>query len=73
MKDLSNLQRQGEPGRRGRRQHAGARIFEELIASITRASSISNTRFKADDPMPGVIESIAYMRGVLAGMGYATA
>jgi hypothetical protein len=23
-----------------------------------------------DDPMPGVIESLAYMRGVLAGMGY---
>jgi sugar phosphate isomerase/epimerase len=22
-----------------------------------------------DDPLPGVIESIAYMRGVLAGMG----
>lgn len=26
-----------------------------------------------DDPMPGVIESFAYMRGVLAGMGYSTA
>ena len=25
-----------------------------------------------DDPMPGVIASFAYMRGVLAGMGYAT-
>ena len=25
-----------------------------------------------DDPMPGVIESLAYMRGVLAGMGYST-
>jgi hypothetical protein len=24
----------------------------------------------ADDPMPGVISSFAYMRGVLAGMGY---
>jgi sugar phosphate isomerase/epimerase len=24
----------------------------------------------ADDPMPGVVESFAYMRGVLAGMGY---
>ncbi len=23
-----------------------------------------------DDPMPGVIKSFAYMRGVLAGMGY---
>jgi hypothetical protein len=23
-----------------------------------------------DDPMPGVIESIAYLRGVLDGMGY---
>ncbi len=26
----------------------------------------------ADDPMPGVIESFAYMRGVLTGMGYLT-
>jgi len=25
------------------------------------------------DPMPGVTESFAYMRGVLAGMGYTTA
>lgn len=25
---------------------------------------------KADDPLPGVIESVAYMRGVLTGMGY---
>ena len=25
----------------------------------------------ADDPMPGAISSFAYMRGVLAGMGYA--
>jgi sugar phosphate isomerase/epimerase len=24
---------------------------------------------RGDDPMPGVIASIAYMRGVLAGMG----
>jgi hypothetical protein len=24
----------------------------------------------ADDPMPGVTRSIAYMRGVLAEMGY---
>ena len=27
---------------------------------------------KGDNPMPGVIESLAYMRGVLAGMGYLT-
>jgi hypothetical protein len=25
-----------------------------------------------DDPMPGVISSFTYMRGVLAGMGYRT-
>ena len=24
----------------------------------------------ADNPMPGVVESFAYMRGVLTGMGY---
>ena len=26
-----------------------------------------------DDPLPGMIKSFAYMRGVLAGMGYAQA
>ena len=29
-------------------------------------------KFIADDPMLGAIASFAYMRGVLAGMGYSS-
>ncbi len=46
---------------------------------IFQASSTPSTRFvdleyeiHGDNPMPGVIESFAYMRGVLTGMGYLT-
>jgi sugar phosphate isomerase/epimerase len=45
-------------------------IFEALIA--TRYKDFVDLEYEvhADDPMPGVIASIAYMRGVLTGMGY---
>ena len=48
--------------------------------NVAQAQALITTNYKgfvdleyeihADDPMPGVIESFAYMRGVLAGMGY---
>ena len=45
-------------------------MFEALIA--TRYAGFIDLEYEihADDPMPGVIESMAYMRGVLTGMGY---
>jgi sugar phosphate isomerase/epimerase len=45
-------------------------IFEALIA--TRYQGFVDLEYEVhpDDPMPGVISSFAYMRGVLAGMGY---
>jgi sugar phosphate isomerase/epimerase len=46
------------------------RIFEALIA--TRYNGFVDLEYEIhpDDPLPGVIASFAYMRGVLAGMGY---
>jgi sugar phosphate isomerase/epimerase len=47
------------------------RIFEALIATKYKGFVDLEYEVHGDDPMPGVIGSFAYMRGVLAGMGYA--
>ena len=49
------------------------RIFEALIATKYNGFVDLEYEVHPDDPMPGVIGSFAYMRGVLAGMGYAAA
>lgn len=46
-------------------------IFEALIANRYEGFVDLEYEVHADDPMPGVIASFSYMRGVLAGMGYA--
>jgi len=46
-------------------------IFEALIATGYKGFVDLEYEIHGDDPMPGVTESFAYMRGVLAGMGYA--
>ncbi len=46
-------------------------IFKALIAIRYKGFVDLEYEIHADDPMPGVISSFAYMRGVLAGMGYA--
>jgi sugar phosphate isomerase/epimerase len=48
------------------------KIFEALITTKYQGFVDLEYEIKADDPMPGVISSFAYMRGVLAGMGYPT-
>lgn len=45
-------------------------IFQALIAIRYPGFVDLEYEVHADDPMPGVIASIAYMRGVLTGMGY---
>jgi sugar phosphate isomerase/epimerase len=45
-------------------------IFEALIRTNYKGFVDLEYEIHGDDPMPGVIESFAYMRGVLAGMGY---
>lgn len=47
-------------------------IFESLIAIKYRGFVDLEYEIHGDDPMPGVIESFAFMRGVLRGMGYLT-
>jgi sugar phosphate isomerase/epimerase len=48
-------------------------LFASLIAIGYQGFVDLEYEIHADDPMPGVIESFAYMRGVLKGMGYGTA
>jgi len=45
-------------------------IFDALIKTNYKGFVDLEYEINGDDPMPGVIESFAYMRGVLAGMGY---
>ncbi|MFZ3381508.1 MAG: sugar phosphate isomerase/epimerase [Candidatus Acidiferrales bacterium] len=45
-------------------------IFEALIATKYQGFVDLEYEVHPDDPLPGVISSFAYMRGVLAGMGY---
>jgi sugar phosphate isomerase/epimerase len=47
-------------------------IFESLIAVDYKGFVDLEYEIHGDDPMPGVIESFAFMRGVLRGMGYLT-
>ncbi len=46
-------------------------MFAALIAIKYNGFVDLEYEVHADDPMPGVLSSFAYMRGVLAGMGYA--
>ncbi|MGC2637348.1 MAG: sugar phosphate isomerase/epimerase, partial [Acidobacteriaceae bacterium] len=48
-------------------------IFEALVAIGYPGFVDLEYEVHADDPMPGVTKSFAYMRGVLAGLGYAAA
>jgi sugar phosphate isomerase/epimerase len=45
-------------------------IFEALVAPKYNGFVDLEYEIHGDDPMPGVSTSFAYMRGVLAGMGY---
>ncbi len=47
-------------------------IFEALIKIKYQGFVDLEYEVHADDPMPGVTSSFAHMRGVLAGMGYAS-
>ncbi len=47
-------------------------IFQALIAIKYQGFVDLEYEIHGDNPMPGVIESFGYMRGVLTGMGYLT-
>jgi sugar phosphate isomerase/epimerase len=71
MKDLTNFQSKESQVPVGEGIMPVKKIFEALSAIKYRGFVDLEYEVHPDDPMPGAIASFAYMRGVLAGMGYA--
>ncbi len=72
IKDLANFQSKDSQVDVGDGIMPIRGIFEALIAIKYKGFVDLEYEIHAEDPMPGVIESFGFMRGVLAGMGYAT-
>jgi hypothetical protein len=70
MKDLTDFSSKESQVAVGRGKMPVRAIFEALIATRYEGFVDLEYEMHGDDPMPGVIESFAFMRGVLAGMGY---
>jgi sugar phosphate isomerase/epimerase len=70
IKDLADFQSKESQVAVGDGMMPVRRIFETLIAMKYNGFVDLEYEVHGDDPMPGVISSFAYMRGVLAGMGY---
>jgi sugar phosphate isomerase/epimerase len=70
IKDLTDFQSKESQVAVGDGKMPVRRIFETLIAMKYSGFVDLEYEVHGDDPMPGVISSFAYMRGVLAGMGY---
>jgi sugar phosphate isomerase/epimerase len=69
MKDLQNFNDKESQVAVGEGIMPVRKMFTALIASEYRGFVDLEYEVHADDPMPGVIASFAYMRGVLEGMG----
>src|SRR6267154_2068165 len=69
MKDLANFDKKDSQVAVGEGMMPVKKIFEALGAIKYRGFVDLEYEIHADDPMPGVIASFAYMRGVMAGMG----
>jgi sugar phosphate isomerase/epimerase len=72
IKDLANFQSRDNQVDVGDGIMPTRGIFEALIAIKYKGFVDLEYEIHGDNPMPGVIESFGFMRGVLAGMGYAT-
>src|SRR5579864_4408660 len=72
MKDLTNFERKESQVAVGDGVMPVRRMFEALIATNYQGFVDLEYETHPDDPMPGVIASFAYMRGVLEGMGFAS-
>jgi sugar phosphate isomerase/epimerase len=72
MKDLTSFQNKESQVAVGDGIMPVREIFAALIETKYNGFVDLEYEVHADDPMPGVIASFAYMRGVLAGMGYLT-
>jgi sugar phosphate isomerase/epimerase len=71
MKDLTNFHSKESQVPVGEGIMPVRKIFDALGTIKYKGFVDLEYEVHPDDPMPGVIESFAYMRGVLAGMGYA--
>ncbi|MGC1687594.1 MAG: sugar phosphate isomerase/epimerase [Candidatus Acidiferrales bacterium] len=71
MKDLTNFQSKESQVAVGDGIMPVRGMFEALAAIKYDGFVDLEYEIHPDDPMPGVVSSFAYMRGVLAGMGYA--
>jgi sugar phosphate isomerase/epimerase len=71
MKDLTNLQSKESQVAVGEGIMPVRKMFEALNATKYQGFVDLEYEIHPDNPMPGVIASFAYMRGVLAGMGFA--
>ncbi len=69
MKDLTDFNKKESQVAVGEGIMPVKGIFDALIAIRYKGFVDLEYEINGDDPMPGVIESFAYMRGVLAGMG----
>jgi sugar phosphate isomerase/epimerase len=72
MKDLASFTDKESQGAVGAGKMPVREIFQALGAIGYKGFVDLEYEIKAEDPMPGVIESIAYQRGVLTGLGYNT-
>jgi sugar phosphate isomerase/epimerase len=72
MKDLTNFNDKASQVAVGNGLMPVREIFQALIKLKYPGFVDLEYEVHPDNPMPGVISSFAYMRGVLAGMGYTT-
>jgi sugar phosphate isomerase/epimerase len=72
MKDLRDFQSKESQVAVGDGLMPVRKMFEALAAIKYKGFVDLEYEIHPDDPMPGVISSFAYMRGVLAGLGYAS-
>jgi sugar phosphate isomerase/epimerase len=72
MKDLANSESKESQVAVGEGKMPVRRMFEALIATKYQGFVDLEYEVHPDDPMPGVSASFAYMRRVLAGLGFAS-
>jgi sugar phosphate isomerase/epimerase len=70
MKDLTSFESKEDSIAVGSGIMPVREVFEALVATNYKGFVDLEYEVNEDNPMPGVISSFAYMRGVLAGMGY---
>jgi sugar phosphate isomerase/epimerase len=71
MKDLTNFDSKESQVAVGEGAMPVRKMFEVLISIKYQGFVDLEYEIHPEDPLPGVIASFAYMRGILAGMGYA--